>query len=176
MNNRMNVIDGEVWKPVVGYESRYLVSNKGRLYSLTRNKLMTPRLNRGGYYKIRLYDGIKKCDFTVHRLVASAFIPNPDNLPYVNHKDENKINNNADNLEWCSPKYNVNYGTGIKRNADARSKPIAQATLDGEILHVYWNAEELRNSGFKRENCQTCARGITQTAYGYKWFYLEYVA
>lgn len=163
----------EVWKPIPGYENRYMVSSKGNLYSLTRNKRMTPRLNKDGYLRTRLFDGVKKNDFTVHRLVAMAFIPNPDNLPMVNHKDENKTNNAVENLEWCTGTYNVNYGTGNMRNTIARSKPILQTDLEGNPIAIYMTSFSLRNAGYKRENVQTCARGITQTAYGYKWRFLE---
>ena len=114
----------EIWKPIKGYESLYEVSNYGRVKALARRKncnrgygiikehIMKPNnCDRGGYYRVPLTgtNHIKKY-YLVHRLVAEAFIPNPDNLPEVNHKDSNKANNNIKNLEWCSRTYNIKYG------------------------------------------------------------------
>ncbi len=103
----------EEWKDVVGYEGLYMVSNKGRIKSL-RNKngveIMRQRTDRA-YCSVSLKVNQKSKIFFVHRLVAMAFVPNPFNYPEVNHKDEDKKNNNADNLEWCTRSYNINYGT-----------------------------------------------------------------
>lgn len=164
-------MNNEIWKQIEGYEGRYLVSSLGNVYSLKRNKLMKPKLNKYGYYCIRLFDGERKHDWTVHRLVASAFISNPENLPVVNHKNEIKQDNRVENLEWCSVKYNSNYGTTIQRSAKNRSKPILKTDLAGNPINLYMDSESLRQSEYKRENVQTCARGITETAYGFRWFY-----
>lgn len=113
----------EKWKPIPGYEGLYEVSSYGRVRSLERyksnngglqlikEKILKPHNTKKGYLTVQLCN--KK--FTVHRLVAQAFIPNPDNLPMINHLDEDKTNNVADNLEWCDAKYNSNYGTSIER-------------------------------------------------------------
>ena len=106
----------EIWKPIKNYENEYQVSNLGRIKSLERydkfnrhiiEKILIPRIHTGGYLRV----GLNKKDFYIHRLVAEAFIPNPNDYPQVNHKDENSTNNNVSNLEWCTQKYNVNYGT-----------------------------------------------------------------
>ena len=97
-------------KPVKDFPN-YLVSDKGEIYSLYTNKYLSPRITELGYLVVILtHNGIKKSK-RVHRLVAEAFIPNPNNLPEINHKDENKLNNSVDNLEWCNRTYNNNYGT-----------------------------------------------------------------
>ena len=113
----------EIWIPVVGYEGLYEVSSYGRVRSLDRydsrnhfrkGKLMN-FIYEGEYLKVDFSkNGINK-RYVVHRLVAKAFIPNPDNLPQINHKDEDKTNNRVDNLEWCDAKYNINYGTRQER-------------------------------------------------------------
>ena len=109
----------EEWKAIAGYEGLYEVSNLGRIKSLSRidsrgykrnEKILKLNKDSGGYLKVSLYKNGKPKQYNVHRLVAIAFIPNPDNLPEVNHKDENRINNYVDNLEWCNRKYNCNYG------------------------------------------------------------------
>ena len=121
----------EEWRPVVGYEGLYEVSNTGQVRSLDKydsmNRFLRGRILRLftdelGYLRAQLYSNSKRKSFLVHRLVAQAFIPNPDNLPQVNHRDENPSNDNVDNLEWCDGKYNVNYGTRIDRIRDIRLK------------------------------------------------------
>lgn len=105
----------EIWKDIKGYEGLYQVSNLGRIKSLgnlqnRKEKLLKVNIYNG-YCIVYLYKNNKKKSYLCHRLVAEAFIPNPDNLPQVNHKDENKLNNRVDNLEWCTSKYNVNYSS-----------------------------------------------------------------
>lgn len=112
--------ENEVWKPVVGYEGRYEVSTKGRVRSLLTGKIMAQRLRRG-YYSTGLFKDGKQIGFSIHRLVATSFIPNPTNLPVINHKDENKLNNNVENLEWCTVAYNNTYGTAIERRRENHS-------------------------------------------------------
>lgn len=121
----------EIWRPVKGYEGLYEVSSYGRVRSLDKydsmNRFYEGRIlklfaDRLGYLSVVLYSNSKRKHYLVHRLVAEAFIPNPDNLPQVNHIDENPSNDNVDNLEWCNAKYNSNYGTRIDRIRDIRLK------------------------------------------------------
>lgn len=109
----------EKWKDIEGYEGKYQISNKGRVKALnfrrtTKEKIISGRNNKG-YQAVELWKFGKRKSYLVHRLVALSFVPNPDNLPQINHKDENKLNNNADNLEWCTQFYNNIYGTRLQR-------------------------------------------------------------
>lgn len=134
--------DREIWKNIEGYEGLYQVSNLGRIKRLERyyycghrneqkkyipEQIMRPYITTKGYVRIDLSNGGVRKRFLIHRLVATAFLPNPKNLPQVNHKDENKTNNCADNLEWCTNDYNINYGTGrIRAAAKMRGKTISE--------------------------------------------------
>ena len=102
----------EIWENIEGYEGQYQISNYGRVKSFKNGKeqIIKGNINQKGYCIVDLYKNKEKKHFQVHRLVAKAFIPNPNNYPIVNHKDENPSNNRVDNLEWCTPKYNSNYG------------------------------------------------------------------
>lgn len=105
----------EIWKDIPGYEGIYIVSSFGRIRNLVSGKFIKPSQKNDGYCRVCLSkNGCGKC-INIHRLVAQVFIPNPDNLPQVNHRDEDKTNNVADNLEWCDAKYNINYGTSQQR-------------------------------------------------------------
>jgi hypothetical protein len=117
-------------KEIKGYEGLYSVDEKGRIYG-KKGFEINPYDNGYGYMVIDLRDksGTKKHK-RVHRLVAEAFIPNPYNLPEVNHKDENKQNNSADNLEWCTSSYNKKYGTGSKRRSDGMKKVWRERRAD----------------------------------------------
>ena len=108
----------EIWKPIVGYEDTYYVSNTGKIKNIKTNKLLTPQNNANTKYKcIILTKKCKQKRYRVHYLVAKAFVynPNPDVYTQINHKDENPANNNYTNLEWCTSKYNCNYGSHIEK-------------------------------------------------------------
>lgn len=113
----------EIWKDIYGYEGIYQVSNFGQVRRLCKNdnRIIKQEINRG-YKRVCLsYKNVKK-HFLVHRLVAFAFIPNPNNYPIINHKDENKLNNNVDNLEWCTHQYNLNYNGNRERCVKTRKE------------------------------------------------------
>lgn len=115
-----------MWKPVVGYEGLYLVNEVGQVKSTPRNgnghksKILKSRLTKQGYVHVCLSNKDHGKNVLVHRIVAETFIPNPYNLPCINHKDENKENNRVDNLEWCSYEYNINYGTCLERQKNTQ--------------------------------------------------------
>ena len=119
------------WKDIPNYENLYQISNYGdvkRLNSydsrghLRNSRLRKPRISNKGYLQIGLHKNGKETKFSVHRLVAESFIPNPDNLPVINHKDENPLNNYVSNLEWCTYKYNSNYGDCQKKRMKTRKE------------------------------------------------------
>lgn len=171
----------EIWKPVVGYEGLYEVSSKGRVKSLARvvnrkngrrqlinEKLILPADNGKGYYRVRLAQNGKNTAYSVHRLVASSFIQNPDKLPEINHIDEDKSNNSVENLEWCDRRYNMNYGTGRNRAALATSVPIVQINADGEIIKEWTSCvEAARELGIHYQNIDQCVKGNIKQIKGY---------
>lgn len=112
-------MNAEIWKPVVEYEGLYEVSNLGNVYSYKSNRNLKQSKDSNGYIRINLYKDSKPIGILVHRLVAEAFISNPNNYPIINHKDENPSNNHVENLEWCTYEYNNNYGTRNKRISEA---------------------------------------------------------
>lgn len=135
-------IEGEIWKPIAGFEGSYEVSNLGRVKSVERyaggryfNESILNTYNRhGGYKSVVLSKGSNLKFYLLHRIVADAFVENENNLPCINHKDENKDNNSASNLEWCTIKYNNNYGTRNTRSGNTRKKNIIATTESGEKM------------------------------------------
>ena len=120
-----SLLEGLLIKDIKGYEGLYAVSSCGKVWSYTNNRFLIPRhQRRTGYDKVHLGKDGKIRDFLVHRLVAEAFIPNPENKPQVNHRDENKTNNHVENLEWVTRRENLNYGTHNIRVAKANSKAV----------------------------------------------------
>lgn len=159
-----------VWKNVSGYEDYYEVSNRGIIRNKITGKVLKPTLKKNGYLSVDLaYIGVKT--ITVHRIVATAFIDNPNRFSCVNHKDENKLNNCADNLEWCSQKYNVNFGYG----ATVRNSPVMQFDSDGNFIKLWTSMKEAAESlGIKYQSISRVCRGERKTSGGYKWEYVEY--
>ena len=169
----------EIWKDIKGFEGKYQVSNLGRVRGFVRvkGKILSYHPSSDGYLRAELRKDGKKIRFYVHRLVAQAFISNPDNLPEVNHKDEDKTNNKVDNLEWCTHEYNANYGTAIKRMSikminGKNSKTVYQYTVDGQFIKEWPSTIEIkRRLGYNQGNIAACCRGERHSAYGFKWSY-----
>lgn len=172
-NNRL-----EFWEDKKDYKGHYQVSNFGRIKSIKFGKeiILKPGTNKNGYSYVILYKNGKVKKFTVHRLVAEAFIPNPYNLPEVNHKDENKQNNVASNLEWCDAKYNHNYGTINERiaakNTNGKcSKKVYQYTLDGQFVREWESTREAGRNGFDQSAVAACCRGKRKKYKDFIWRY-----
>ena len=170
-------------RDVVGYESFYQVSSDGRIFSKPRevhgkngycHKLGSRELkqydNGNGYLSVMLYDDVRGKRIYVHRIVAKAFIPNPDNLPQINHKDEDKKNNCVENLEWCSSYYNLLYGHHIKRVADTQSMPVLQFDSDGTFIYRFQSAMDASRQTGIPQGCisSACIRN-THYAHGCIW-------
>ncbi len=177
----------EVWKDVVGYEGLYQVSNMGRVRSLTRKvnvcKGNKSRVFKGsikmgryelknGYHVVSLYKDGKSKRFFTHRLVAMMFIENPQTLPQVNHKDEDKTNNRVENLEWCDSKYNTNYGNCIEKRIAPQRVKVSQFSMNGKYIKTYESMAYIeKRLGFNHSAICMCCKGQIQSAYGYKWKY-----
>ena len=156
-------------KDIKGYEGLYGITSCGKVWSYKRKKFLTPIANKGGYLYVYLYKDNESKKYYIHRLVAEAYIPNQENLPQINHKDENKTNNCLQNLEWCSAKYNNNYGTHIEKVSNSLKKPILQYTIEGEFIREWPSATDVGREA--KVNICYCLKGRYKTAYGYIWKY-----
>lgn len=201
-NLDLNDIPNEEWLPIEGYEELYEVSNMGRVKSLNYNNTNKEKIKKqvkfkNGYLYVSLNKKKKIKTIRVHRLVANAFIPNPNCYPMLNHKDECKTNNCVDNLEWCDAKYNANYGTAIQRSKDTRyynsifgkiknevynniskkkSKQVYQYSKDGVLIAIWESTSECGKNGFHQSHISACCRNCfnregNNVYKGYIWSY-----
>lgn len=190
----------EVWKDIDGYEGLYQVSSYGRVRSLHRKgtdgRIISPSYSSSGYLQIHLCkNGIQKT-YQIHRIVAAHFLENENNLPEVNHKDEVKTNNRAENLEYCTRIYNVRYGTAIQRMAEAhnykesakksamhhdykevarkQSKPVLQLDKNGTLIKRWDSLRQVsRVLGYSCGNISSACNGKIKSVYGCKWQFEE---
>lgn len=181
-------METEVWKDIEGYEGIYQISNFGRVKSLQRlqkyksrrsrvlpERIMKSRKDKLGYKRVGLYNG--KYEFwLVHRLVGIAFLPNPEGYDIINHKDENPSNNHVDNLEWCTRKYNNNYGTSSARMAktlrerDIPMNHVLQYSKDGVFVAEYISVMEAhRQTGFSATSIFNACSGLYEQSHGFVW-------
>lgn len=165
----------EIWKDIEGYKGLYQVSNKGRVKSMNyrgigREGILKPVINSRGYCQVIVYVNSNRTHKLIHRLVAEAFIPNPNNLPQVNHIDECKLNNHISNLEWCTAEQNMNHGTRNERAATGRSKPVIQYDMNGgRVARYNSTAESARLTGIGQGSIYLCCTGKFKSAGGFVW-------
>ena len=166
-----------MWK-IVKSNTNYEISDKGDVKSLRKNKILTPKKNHDGYLRIQLWDH-GKCRFvSIHRLVAEAFLENPNNLPFVNHKNGIKNDNRVENLEWVTQKENIGHSwkTGLSKsqlNNKATSKAIIQLDFDGNVVKIYPSTMEIeRNLGIAHSNISYACKHNKKIK-GFYWKYVE---
>lgn len=158
------------WKPIKDTDGLYLISDEGQVFSVRSNRLIKISLSNMGYHRVELNINGRAKKYGVHRLVAEAFIPNPNNYPCVNHKDEDPTNNHVDNLEWCTHKYNTNYGHRLDKfqanvqacrgAANPQSKTVYQFDKEGNYIAKYGSFGEAgRVTGFDAGVIAKCANG-----------------
>ena len=148
----------EVWEDIKGFEGLYQISNFGNVKSFYKDKILKGRPDKDGYYRVCFYKNKKSKEMKIHRLVAQAFIPNPENFPQVNHIDGNKLNNCVSNLEWCTAKYNINHACKLglfennrkkasewsKKNAfKNHNKVLEMYTVDGTFVGIFHSAQQI---------------------------------
>ena len=176
----------ELWKDIIGFEEFYQISNKGRVMSkdryvrtcgngkrLSKGRIIKPIICTNKYLEAHLHVDGNITVKLIHRLVAEHFIPNTEGFPEVNHKDENPQNNNVENLEWCTSKYNANYGTRNQRMVKEKYlKPVIMMDLEGnEIKRFKSLGEATRETGFDISAIIRVCKGRKRTSMGYKWAY-----
>lgn len=161
----------EEWKDIPGYEGLYQISNLGRLKSKKNNKEIIKKtyINRkNGYEYCFLYKNSNLKSILTHRIVAYLFLPNPNNYPCVNHKDENRQNNKVSNLEWCDYKYNLNYGNRCKKY----SKKVNQYDLNNNYIKT-WDSLKEAQIEFNTTHILDCCKGRRNSTKGFKWRYCD---
>lgn len=163
------------WKDIENWDS-YCISTLGDILRKDKNNIIVPISDRDGYLQVRLSHHNKQKTFKVHRLVAQAFIPNPNNYPQVNHKNGIKSDNRVENLEWCDGKYNVNYSHSkiYHDSITHRMKPVIQLSLNGEVIQRFESVRSAAKSvNATNSHISDACNGKYKTCKGYMWKWIE---
>ena len=168
-------LHGEEWKDIPGYEGLYTVSNMGRVRGYTQKDrrvlFASPKITNKGYLRVRLSKNSVERKLSLHRLVAEAFVPNPNKLETVNHINLDKTDNRAENLEWLSVADNIRHA---RNNGLNNRKPVVQIDLQGNIVKIWESAWKAQQEGpFRCANIGACCRGKLKTHKGFKWKFYE---
>ena len=163
------MIEVETFVKIDGFEN-YEVSNLGKVRNMKSGKVLKPQLNRNGYLMHLLYENNKQKHLYLHRIIAIAFIDNPEEKPCVNHIDENKLNNDLSNLEWCTVKENNIHGTRTKRVAEKCFKKVIQLDLNDNVLNEFESMTQAeQETGASVSHISSCCNGKRKSAGGFKW-------
>ena len=159
----------ETFVEIEGFE-KYEVSNLGKVRNIKSGIVLKPWVTKDGYLRHCLYKHNKQKKLLLHRIIATAFIDNPEGKPCVNHIDENKLNNDLSNLEWCTVRENNIHGTRTKRVAEKLSQKVIQLDLNDNVLNEFESMRQAeRETGVSVGNISSCCNGKTKSAGGYKW-------
>lgn len=171
-------------KDIKGFEGKYAITKDGKVYSYVSGRFLKNRTYPNGYKYVSL--GTNTKTYLVHRLVAQAFLENPNNFKEINHKDEDKSNNDISNLEWCDRKYNNNYGTARKRHGEKMKGQLAGeknpnygkgcsiiCVETGEVFQNIAEANEYLGKDRRSGNIGKCLTGKNKKAWGYTWAYCK---
>jgi len=159
----------ETFVKIVGFDN-YEVSNLGRVRNIKSGIMLKPWITKDGYLRHCLYKHNKQKKLLLHRIIATTFIDNPEGKPCVNHIDENKLNNDLSNLEWCTERENAVHGTRIKRIAEKLSKKVIQLDLNDNVLKEFESMHQAeRETGVSVSSISNCCNGRRKSAGGFKW-------
>lgn len=161
----------EIWKDIPGYEGYYQASTFGNIYSILNKKILKPD-NIRGYLRVTLCKNAERKKHFVHRIIASTYLANPFNLPFINHKNNIPIDNKYDNLEWCDSKYNNNYGDRLQKMSNALKKQIIQYDLSGNFIKEWDGAIDAQIvTGINRNHICGVCKGKRKSAGNFIWRY-----
>lgn len=166
----------EVWTDIEGYENLYAISSKGRCWSYKTNKFLKEDINNDGYLRFSLFKDGKHKRYLAHRLVAKSFVDNPNQYPEINHINENVKDNYVENLEWCTHKQNVNYGSRNKKVSMAlkNNQNSAKRVQNIDTLNIYDSLTKAeKETGIGLSQISLCCKNKAKTAGGYHWRYVE---
>lgn len=163
------MIEVETFVKIDGFE-KYEVSNLGKVRNIKSGIMLKPWITKDGYLRHCLYKHNKQKKLLLHRIIATTFIDNPEGKPCVNHIDENKLNNDLSNLEWCTERENAVHGTRIKRIAEKLSKKVIQLDLNDNVLKEFESMHQAeRETGVSVSSISNCCNGRRKSAGGFKW-------